>query len=37
VRDTPGFAEFRQEIARRRAIMKQRVEAMRNQLGLAAE
>ena len=37
VRDTPEFAEFRQEVARRRAILKQRVEAMRDQLGLAAE
>jgi TolB-like protein/lipopolysaccharide biosynthesis regulator YciM len=37
VRDTAGFAEFRQEVARRRAIMKRRVEAMRDQLGLAAE
>lgn len=37
VRDTPEFAEFRQEVARRRAIMKRRVEAMREQLGLAAE
>ena len=37
LRDTAGFAEFRQEVARRRAIMKRRVEAMREQLGLAAE
>jgi TolB-like protein len=37
VRNEPGFAEFRQEVARRRAIMKRRVEAMREQLGLAAE
>jgi len=37
VRDTPEFAEFRQEVARRRAIMKRRMEAMRDQLGLAAE
>jgi len=37
VRDTPEFAEFRNEVARRRAIMKRRVEAMRDQLGLAAE
>lgn len=37
VRDTPEFAGFRNEVARRRAIMKQRVEAMRDQLGLAAE
>ena len=37
VRDTPEFAEFRNEVARRRATMKQRVEAMRDQLGLAAE
>ena len=37
LRDTAGFAEFRNEVARRRAIMKQRVEAMRDQLGLAAE
>ena len=37
LRDTPCFAEFRQEIARRRAIMKRRVEAMRDQLGLASE
>jgi TolB-like protein/tetratricopeptide (TPR) repeat protein len=34
VRDTPEFAEFRQEVARRRAILKRRVEAMRQQLGL---
>jgi TolB-like protein/Flp pilus assembly protein TadD len=37
VRDTPEFTEFRNEVARRRAIMKQRVQAMRDQLGLAAE
>jgi hypothetical protein len=37
LRDTPECAEFRQEVARRRAIMKRRVEAMREQLGLAAE
>ncbi len=37
LRDTGGFAEFRNEVARRRAIMKRRVEAMREQLGLAAE
>ena len=37
LRDTPDFAEFRNEVARRRAIMKGRVEAMREQLGLAAE
>ena len=37
VRDTPEFAEFRNELARRRAIMKRRVQAMREQLGLAAE
>ena len=37
VRDTPEFAEFRNEVARRRAVMKRRVEAMRDQLGLAAE
>ena len=37
LRDTGGFAEFRKEVARRRAIMKRRVEAMREQLGLAAE
>jgi TolB-like protein/Flp pilus assembly protein TadD len=37
VRDTPEFAAFRNEVARRRAVMKQRVEAMREQLGLAAE
>ena len=37
VRDTPEFAEFRNEVARRRAIMKRRVEAMREQLGIAAE
>ena len=37
LRDTAGFAEFCEEIARRRAIMKRRVEAMREQLGLAAE
>jgi TolB-like protein/tetratricopeptide (TPR) repeat protein len=34
LRDTPQFAEFRNEVARRRAIMKRRVEAMRDQLGL---
>jgi hypothetical protein len=33
LRDTAGFAEFRQEVARRRAVMKRRVEAMREQLG----
>ncbi len=37
LRETAGFAEFRQEVARRRAIMKRRVEAMREQLGLATE
>jgi hypothetical protein len=37
LRNEPGFAEFRQEVARRRAIMKRRVEAMREQLGLATE
>lgn len=37
VRNTPGFAEFRQEVVRRRAIMKQRVEAVREQLGLEGE
>jgi hypothetical protein len=37
VRDPPEFAELRNEVARRRAIMKRRVEAMRDQLGLAAE
>ena len=37
LRDEPGFAEFRKEVARRRAIMKRRVEAMREQLGLTAE
>jgi hypothetical protein len=37
VRDTAGFTEFRQEVARRRAMMQRRVEAMREQLGLAAE
>ena len=37
VRETPEFAEFRNEIARRRAIMKRGVEAMRDQLGLGAE
>ena len=37
LRDTAGFAEFRNEVARRRGVMKQRVEAMREQLGLAAE
>jgi adenylate cyclase len=37
VRDTAYFAEFRQEIARRRSVMKQRVEVMREQLGLAAD
>ena len=36
-RDTAGFAEFRQELARRRAMMQRRVEAMREQLGLGAE
>jgi hypothetical protein len=35
LRDTAGFAEFRQEGARRRAIMKRCVDAMRDQLGLA--
>ena len=34
LRDTPQFAEFRNEVARRRAVMKRRVEAMRDQLGL---
>ena len=37
VRHTPEFVAFRNEVARRRAIMKRRVEAMREQLGLAAE
>jgi len=32
-----GFAEFRNEIAGRRAIMNRRVEAMRDQLDLAVE
>jgi hypothetical protein len=36
-RDRFGFAEFRQAIARRGAIMERRVEAMRAQLSLAAE
>lgn len=34
--DTSGFADFRQEVTRRRAILQQRVEAMRVELGLAA-
>ncbi|HYJ04180.1 MAG TPA: hypothetical protein VEX43_03545 [Chthoniobacterales bacterium] len=33
---TPQFAEFRNE-SLGRAVMKRRVEAMREQLGLAAE
>ena len=37
MRDTAGFTQFRNEVARRRAIMKQRVQAVRDQLGLAAE
>ena len=37
LRDTPEFAEFSKEVARRRAIMTRRVEAMREQLGLAAD
>ena len=37
LRDTPEFAEFRKEVTRRRAVMTRRVEAMRDQLGLAAE
>jgi TolB-like protein/tetratricopeptide (TPR) repeat protein len=37
LRGEAGFAEFRAEVARRRGIMKRRVEAMREQLGLAAE
>jgi hypothetical protein len=37
VRDTPESAQFRNEVARRRAIMNRRVEAMRDQLGLAAD
>ena len=37
VRDTPEFTEFRNEVARRRTVMKRRVEATRDQLGLAAE
>jgi TolB-like protein/Flp pilus assembly protein TadD len=37
LRDTAGFAEFRKEVARRRTIMKRRVEAMREQLDLPAE
>ena len=37
VRSEPGFGEFRNEAVRRRAVMKRRVEAMRDQLGLAAE
>ena len=37
LRETAGFAEFRKEVARRRAIMMRRVESMRVQLGLAAE
>lgn len=37
VRGTPEFPEFRNEVARRRAVMNGRVEAMRDQLGLAAE
>ena len=36
-RDNAGFAEFCNEVARRRAIMKRRVEAMREELGFAAE
>ncbi len=34
LRDTAGFAGFRQEGARRRAIMKRHLEAMREQLGV---
>jgi adenylate cyclase len=37
LRDTRGFAEFRQEVTRRRAVMKLRVETMREQVGLAPE
>jgi TolB-like protein/Tfp pilus assembly protein PilF len=37
LRDTREFAEFRNEVVRRRAITKRRVEAMRDQLGLAAD
>jgi hypothetical protein len=37
LRDTAGFVESRDELARRRAIMKRRGEALREQLGLAAE
>jgi adenylate cyclase len=33
----PGFVAFRQEVARRRAIMKNRVAAVTNQLGLAED
>ena len=36
LRDTKGFEQFRQEVTRRRAILQQRVEAMRVELGLAA-
>ena len=34
LRDEPSFVEFRNEVARRRAVMKRRVQAMREQLGL---
>jgi hypothetical protein len=37
MRNTGGFAEIYQEVARRRTLMKRRVEALRDKLGLAAE
>ena len=37
LRDAPEFAEFRNEVARQRAVLKRRAEAMRDQLDLAAE
>lgn len=35
LRGTPGFEEFREEVARRRGVMKQRVQLVSEQLGLA--
>ena len=37
LRDTPGFAEFRQEVARRRTVLQQRVNAVQKELGLVSE
>jgi hypothetical protein len=37
LRHEPAFAEFRNEVARRRTLLKQRVHAARQELGLGSE